>query len=217
MSSKEILITDAGVVNVKKCFALRDFDENRILSREFFRNLNLPTDKTDKEILLSFKHSTIEETEKTMAELLKILQRLQDYFKKIKLHSERLKDLTKKFAVEFTENGEEKSKDRFRHAKTLTDWYDFFSRNIADLGGVIREEIDGMKNVIDSIFKKTFAERLRLARTQAGMTQKELAEKIGVNRPDLVLFETAKKVPSFFTLCKILRRTNFSLDELLTV
>ena len=208
MSNKEIFVSDEGIIGVKKCFALYDFDERRILSRKFFSNLNLPTDKTDQEILKSFKHSTSEEVEKTIEELSKILQRVKEYHTRIKNHSEKLEDLSKKFAVEYADVGDKDSRIRFKHTKFILMSYKLFVDNITALGGVIREEIDGMKNIFESICRGNFAERLKQIRQSAGMTQREFAKATGFAQTDIANYERAMKLPGFLNLKRLIKCTN---------
>ena len=215
MSNKEIFVSDEGIIGVKKCFALHDFDEQRILSRKFFKDLNLPTDKTDQEILKSFKHSTSEESEKTIEELSKILQRVKEYHTRVKNHSERLENLSKKFAVEYADVGDKDSRIRFKHTKNILMFYKAFVQNITALGGVIREEMDGMKNLIESTFKKTFAQRLKQARIKKGYTQKQLADNLEMAMMTLSQYETQKREPSISSLAKIAKNLSVSTDWLL--
>lgn len=60
-----------------------------------------------------------------------------------------------------------------------------------------------------------FGKRLKKLRKEAGITQKELADKIGVNRATIAGYETKGKEPSYDTLIKIARALNCSLDVLL--
>jgi len=60
-----------------------------------------------------------------------------------------------------------------------------------------------------------FEERLRKLRTNLGITQKELADKIGVSRTTIGGYETKGKEPSYNTLIKIAKTLNCSLDFLL--
>ncbi len=45
-----------------------------------------------------------------------------------------------------------------------------------------------------------FAERLKALRTEKGLTQVELAEKLGVSKGTVGMWETGKRMPSFETL-----------------
>ena len=60
-----------------------------------------------------------------------------------------------------------------------------------------------------------FEERLKKLRNDLGITQKELADKIGVNRTTVGGYETKGKEPSYNTLIKIAKTLNCSLDFLL--
>ncbi|AZO93464.1 helix-turn-helix transcriptional regulator [Halocella sp. SP3-1] len=60
-----------------------------------------------------------------------------------------------------------------------------------------------------------FGEKLKEIREKSGMTQKQLADKIGVNRATIAGYETKGKEPSYDTLIKIAQTLNCSLDYLL--
>lgn len=61
----------------------------------------------------------------------------------------------------------------------------------------------------------TFGEKLKEIRKDIGITQKELANKIGVKRTTVAGYETKGKEPSYQTLIKIARALDCSLDYLL--
>ena len=215
MSNKTIFVSDEGEIKgVKKCFALHDFDERRILSRKFFSDLDLPPNMTDEEILKSFDKSTVDATESTIKKLSMILQRVKEYHMRIKTHSEKLEDLLKKFAVEYADVGDKDSRIRFSHTKSILTYYKEFFQNIVHLGGIVREEMDGMKNIIDAILKRTFSERLKRARIDKGYTQQQLAEKLGIARITLTQYERTVNEPNFSMLVRIAKILNVSLDWL---
>lgn len=60
-----------------------------------------------------------------------------------------------------------------------------------------------------------FGEKLKEIREESKMTQKQLADKIGVNRATIAGYETKGKEPSYNTLIKIAQTLNCSLDYLL--
>lgn len=60
-----------------------------------------------------------------------------------------------------------------------------------------------------------FGEKLRKIRNEAGITQKELADKIGVKRTTVSGYETEGKEPPYNTLIKIAQTLNCSIDYLL--
>ena len=61
-----------------------------------------------------------------------------------------------------------------------------------------------------------FSERLRLLRTQAQMTQEELAAKLFVTRQAVSNYEQGIRYPSLDTLVRIAQLFGVSLDELLS-
>lgn len=60
-----------------------------------------------------------------------------------------------------------------------------------------------------------FAKRLKKLRKEAELTQKELANKIGVSRATVAGYETKGKEPSYETLSKISKVLNCSIDYLM--
>ena len=60
-----------------------------------------------------------------------------------------------------------------------------------------------------------FTERLKILRKQAKLTQKELAEKIGISQPAYGDWERGVKKPTQDNLVKITKIFNVSLDSLL--
>lgn len=208
---------DDVIIGARKEYALYDFDERRILQRKFFSDLNLPPNMTDAEILRSFDVSTIDAVENTRARLSTILQRLRDYLGRMKEHSAKLEDLSKKFAVKFAESGDEKLKKRFERAKILSSsvGYGIPIQGIIRLGGTIADMILGLQNTIDSLYRKRFSERLKQARNEKGYTQKQLAAELEMAAMTLSQYETRKREPSISILAKIAKKLNVSTDWLL--
>lgn len=62
----------------------------------------------------------------------------------------------------------------------------------------------------------TFAEKLKSIRKQAGMTQEQLAEKLGVSRQAVTKWETDAGVPDIENIKAISAMFDISIDELLS-
>ena len=60
-------------------------------------------------------------------------------------------------------------------------------------------------------------EKIRQARTDAGVSQAELAERIGVYQKDICRWETGVRTPSLEMFAKICRALNVSSDALLEI
>lgn len=58
------------------------------------------------------------------------------------------------------------------------------------------------------------SEKIQQARKKAGLTQKELAKKLGCTAQNLAQYENGKRNPKPYTLCKIADALNISVDEL---
>lgn len=61
--------------------------------------------------------------------------------------------------------------------------------------------------------KDFIAKKIKLARKSAGLTQAELAEKIGISAKQLSRIEMASFVPSLITFLKITNALNLTLND----
>lgn len=68
-------------------------------------------------------------------------------------------------------------------------------------------------NSIDSI-KKYFGDRVRLYRSQIGLSQEQLAEKAGLHRTHIGQIERGEGNPTLENICKIACALNISVNEL---
>ena len=62
----------------------------------------------------------------------------------------------------------------------------------------------------------TFAEKLKSIRKQAGMSQEQLAEKLGVSRQAVTKWETDAGIPDIENIMAISTLFDISIDELLS-
>lgn len=58
------------------------------------------------------------------------------------------------------------------------------------------------------------SEKIKNARLQAGLTQKELAKRLGTSQQNIAQYETGKRVPKIETLQKIAKALKVSVNEL---
>lgn len=61
----------------------------------------------------------------------------------------------------------------------------------------------------------TFAEKLKTIRKQLGMSQEQLADKLGVSRQAITKWETNIGIPDIENLIAISKLFNMTIDELL--
>lgn len=60
----------------------------------------------------------------------------------------------------------------------------------------------------------SFAENLKKARTEAGMTQKQLADAIGLDRSEIAHYERGVSKPNFDRVPKICNALNITVEKL---
>lgn len=63
---------------------------------------------------------------------------------------------------------------------------------------------------------KIFAKNLRFFRTNLGLTQEELAKRVGLTRTAIANYEIGRSEPTFEALCWLTRELGVELDQLLT-
>lgn len=218
-------------------FALKDFDSERILSRKFFDspliNGERMTDKTlsDVAALIKIPCDSISEREKRGSRLRIISGRLTEYQKKILVHMKKAENYSRQVTLELSKlNSEilaagaldaelqargERLSPKSDKLSLFYERYGEILKSIGKLQKFIFECIDANGEAMEIYYREKFAERLKQARKKASLSQQQLADVIGINRADLAMFESAKRTPSFHTLCKIVRCADFSADWLL--
>lgn len=72
-----------------------------------------------------------------------------------------------------------------------------------------------MKDVQPETLKRKFRERLRKIRTDAGMSQATLAEKIKAQQPYIAALESGDRSPTFETLAKLSEAFGISPRDLM--
>ncbi len=221
----------------KDAFALRDFDEEKILQRRFFRELNLP-DMTDEEILQRMGAKDFDSFEETQAKLEAmeiLLGRTAEYQKHIKRHGDRLTRYAR--AVEYTITTDDEAdiaafKLRYSRAEKLSVKYSgcFTAYGMTSnfLGGIA---VDNVGRLCDKIaarykeldgkikahYRKIFATRLKQVRKEMGLTQTELGMQLGLSQRGISNFENADREPSIAMLVKISKKLKRPIDWFLGV
>lgn len=71
-------------------------------------------------------------------------------------------------------------------------------------------------NNLKEVMKMTFAEKLKACRKQAGLSQEQLAEKLGVSRQAVTKWETDAGIPDIENIMAISALFDISIDELLS-
>ena len=206
----------------KDAFALRDFDETRILQRRRFEELNLPIGKDD-DILRIFLNvctkpitgSTFSEAEKSRGKLACLEFCIGFYTVCISRQLGRLYGMQQKYVEKFVSTDDDMCKPKLRRATELMKDY----RNILSVITALKEKIKQWQKEIKDFLAKAnhdiFAIRLRQARIDKGYTQTQLAEKLGMSQSTYTNYENLKCEPSIVVIKKLARTLERSADWLL--
>ena len=205
---------NGNALKTKNAFAFADFDKNRILSREFFCSLNLSVG-TDEEILKSTNISTVDTTENTVVLLAEIRQKLKAYKLQIERHIKRLENYSNKIAVKLVEIGENRSlRSNYLQAKELKEKYLSVKNAIKNLSDVVQDMIKNANDALSIEYRKIFALKLQKARQTAGLTQKGLAQKLGIPIYNLISYENAKREPDISLIQRIIKTLDITANTL---
>ena len=192
-------------------------DTGEILQRKFFSELNLPEGLIDKEILdsLIFSADTpIADAENKLNQLENIADFLGKYEKRILKHLQKLQRIdgheTQGATIFLYESrGKGKLSELINSYNIIFDYVDFFLNIIAS------EMILKMREIMKEIYRNAFGKKLKNIRRAKGLTQKRLAERLGISQSGVVMYERGEREPSLGTLHNIARILEVPATELL--
>ena len=198
----------------RSAFAFRDFDAERVLQRNFFKNLDLPKGFTDLEILKSLNFNTktfTKEAESNLEKIERIAELANLYEKKILKHLRKLQRLdgidTKKSVIFYRSEGKGKLSELINAYSKIFEVVELFG------AVVMTEEIDKMRTVMKSIQTKEFGKKLKQFRLSRGYTQKGLAEKLGMSHSGIVAYEYGSREPNLSMLHTLARCLQISVKD----
>ena len=199
----------------QNAFAFRNFDEKRILQRRFFKDFKFDADKTDEEILSKLSHdvSTLsqQDLEKNFDILVSLIFRTADYLKLIKRHIERLERYRRAVADKIVE-------DKTADVEILREKYDIEQKLVKyyqleiyfDVDNLLRERLAQAFRAVDDelkfSYRKIFADRLKLARQEKGMNQKDFGASVGLTQRAISNYEVGIREPSLATLARFSKK-----------
>lgn len=199
----------------QNAFAFRNFNEKRILQRRFFKDFKFDTNKTDEEILSGLSHdvSTLsqQDLEKNFDILVSLIFRTADYLKLIKRHIERLERYRRAVADKIVE-------DKTADVEILREKYDieqklakYYQLGIyLDVDNLLRERLAQAFRAVDDelkfSYRKIFADRLKLARQEKGMNQKDFGASVGLTQRAISNYEVGIREPSLATLARFSKK-----------
>lgn len=199
-------------------YVLNHFDPERIFQRRFFRDLKLPP-VPDEEILKSTSAKS-EDTLETLQRKITLSEQLAKRISKYKEHVARHVARLERYRRAIEQKGivdkhadmdalRQKHQDaltllmrytNFVHSGDETTIYCSKQRTVKhmldDVEGGILENINALYREERFFYRKIFAERLKAARRERGLTAKALAEQTGIPRPNVSDYEHMRYEPN---------------------
>ena len=196
-------------------FALQGFNVKRILQRPYFE---LRTNKSDAEILDNFEvpsNLSIVELEKRLEKYTTFRVKLLNYGVRIQKHIDKLFKMIYGTASPIENPTILPTRQISERENSLLIVYTSVTKHIWYLISKVADLIEEITTKIQQSYRKIFAQRLKQARQEKKISQRDLSKLTKINRADIGLYETGKKFPSLDNFIKILRCTGVSADWLL--
>lgn len=224
----------------KDAFALRGFDEKRILQRRWFKDFNLPVED-DKYVfdvfyyvfekplsgvtpsgklkrIMPTEEGYLAGIEENLLTVKRLYARTENYLEYIVQHITLLHKIRNFFAEKFIATEERIYKEKIIRADYLIKGYEAVVESIVNIFiPCISNEVLKLEGLLnESIRKKFFGARLRQARREARLTQAKLAKRVGLQTyAPITQYERGINDPSLPTLFRIATALNRSTDWLL--
>lgn len=141
-----------------------------------------------------------------------------DANKKIRRHISRLEKVNQRLSDLFFSAEDvplESTRRKMRRAKELLETYTAALSATEDLIQRIKDVIDSIEFQLNGQFTNTFSSRLREARKAAGLTQSQVADKLGMSQGGYTQYEQQRREPSLATLAKLSKILKRPTDWLL--
>lgn len=196
----------------RNAFAFRGYDEQRILSRPYFREFraahHVDENLSDDQIVSSFSASdgdSADALEQKLQSAKAAYNRLSEFRKFVNRHVEtRLDPYNRRKAEKAGVKLSELSK--LKRAAPVMDYFItiFRARDLMDRLTKIYYELE---DEIEKRYRKEFAARLKMLRRAAGLTQKQLGDLIQISPQGFSMYETGRRdpsIPSLIRLAKVL-------------
>ena len=181
-------------------FALQGFNVKKILQRRYFK---LNTDKTDLEIMDNFEIPNNLKVEELLKYGIKISNHTHKLFKIIYGTSDPIEVLSAT------------TRPISEKANTLLLLYSSISKILTDFIVKVAEMVKKITETIQQRYRDIFANRLKQARQEKRLTQKELATAVEMSQNGFQQYEGARREPSLTTLIRLSKVLHRPTDWLL--
>lgn len=196
-------------------FAFCNFDEQKILQRKYFSKMTLcRKGLSDEEILSAFSKTTnddigdnmyVDEYSKYCQMLKDVIHKTVSYSRKVDRHIEKLKNFSMALADKIVSSDEsnEKWRNQYRRSKALITEYSIKMQAIKEVIRKAKNEYKIRDTEIQSIYRKRFANRLKLARLSKNLPQFYIADCLGLTVAAYHNYENAKREPTLTNLIRL--------------
>ena len=194
----------------KDAFALRGFDVEHFLQVKLAECALAPTALKS----LDADKDNFDDLQRARKSYARLDDAFKSFRKKIIRHIDRLL----KYSMALTKNVARLVDDvqyyfsvvqpRNKRLADLSERYTAISQKLIEAEHMVDDIIYHLKQYQQGYFMRTFAQRLRQARKAAGLTQNELAEKLGLKRSSYTAIETARNEPNISVLALVSREFN---------
>ena len=183
-------------MKTKDAFALRGFDCNKIWDlKKLYSIPDLSTIPQQQSALII----ALEELEILRKRCVNHLMRLKRY----------LNALIEKIAVTTGKREDiDLARNQIIRGRALSSRYKEIIFKLNTLKDSLNDVLKDNALVMRRIFLKTFSARLRQARKEAGLTQIQLADELGIKHSSYNAFETARNEPNISILIPLSKRLN---------
>lgn len=199
-------------MKTRKAFALKDFDEEKILQRSYFKSFNLPN-ASDAEILESLQATgddTISEMEQKLNQLQSLLKRVQEFKKLIERHISRYEKI--ETYINAVMKLPANAKIFLKPAE-----YAAADNKVFKLIAKAQMQHNQINKNIQARYRKQFTANLRKFLKASGLNQKELGELIHISPQAMSQYVLGKRDVPTHTLIRLAKILNISADKLLGI
>ncbi|MBR0289578.1 MAG: helix-turn-helix transcriptional regulator [Selenomonadaceae bacterium] len=197
----------------KNAFALRDFDFDK-----FIRDKLLVCGLSPNALIsMDADKNNFADMQRARKAYQKLDEELKNFRSRLTRHNERYQRygrlITEKVAsLDDDDYYFSVLKPKSKRMMILSDKYTAIAVKILEFEDNIKGIIYNLDQYQRGYYAKIFAMRLREARKAAGLTQNELAEKLGVKRGTYNAYETARNEPNISVLALVAREFNRPLN-----
>lgn len=196
----------------RNAFALRSFDEKRILQRPFFQNLNLFVAE-DEEILESFDVAQCPNSaamEEKLSDLRGLEEAVRSFYRLIKKHLLRLRSFVDRLQQRFEQGDDAKNYERACGLYREYLWFEDVTEIFALKFG--KYYIDGEK-LLNKMYRFELGQQIRQARLKAGITQAIVARQLRIPTTTFASYEQGRNDPPIPILLRIMKLLQFDLKR----